>query len=337
MFDMAMHNGVAPVTGKKLGLETGDPRGFKSFDELYEAFRKQHKFVIDRTLWLGRLAREEGQKWLRFPFLSSVAVQGCMDFGKDVMVPDPAFHIFGLSDRAIVDVADSLMAVKKLVFEEKKLTMDELLSALDSNFDGPRGEQIRQMCLNVPKFGNDNDEADELVSEIGEYSASVIRAYDDSPFRGYRVVAREGLSWHYFGGLGVGALPNGRKKKEPLNDGSISPMRGADALGPTAVANSVLKTSKESYASVLNQKFSTSIMKTPENREKLAIFTDTFLRSGGTHIQFNIADAAELADAKKNPENHRSLIVRVGGFSAYFVQLSPEIQDDIILRTEHCL
>lgn len=337
MLDMTLHNGVVPMTGKKLGLETGDPREFGAFEELYDAFKKQHSFVINRTLWLGRLAREEAQKWIRFPFLSSVAVQACMDTGKDVMVPDPDFHIFGLSDRAIVDVGDSLMAIKKLVFDEKKLTMDELLNALDSNFEGPDGERIRQMCLKAPKFGNDNDEVDAFINELGAYSASVIRAYDDSPYRGYRVVAREGLSWHYFGGLGVGALPNGRKKKEPLNDGSVSPMRGADINGPTAVANSVLKTSKESYASVLNQKFSSSIFKTPESRKKLAVFTDTFLRSGGTHIQYNIADAAELADAKIHPENHKNLIVRVGGFSAYFVQLSPEIQDDIIMRTEQLL
>ncbi len=193
------------------------------------------------------------------------------------------------------------------------------------------------MCLKAPKFGNDDDETDKFISELGAYSAAVIRAYDDSPYRGYRVIAREGLSWHYFGGLGVGALPNGRKKKEPLNDGSISPMRGADFNGPTAVANSVLKTSGESYASVLNQKFSSSIFKTPESRKKLAAFTDTFMRSGGTHIQYNIADSKELADAKVNPDNHRSLIVRVGGFSAYFVQLSPEIQDDIIMRTEQLM
>ncbi len=141
MLDMALHNGVVPMTGKKLGLETGDPRDFKSFEELYGAFKKQHEFVINRTLWLGRLAREEAHKWLRFPFLSSIAVQACMDTGKDVMVPDPDFHIFGLSDRAIVDVGDSLMAVKKLVFEEKKLTMDELLNAIDSDFAGPHGSR----------------------------------------------------------------------------------------------------------------------------------------------------------------------------------------------------
>jgi pyruvate-formate lyase len=146
------------------------------------------------------------------------------------------------------------------------------------------------------------------------------------------------LSWHYFGGLGVGALPNGRKSKEPLNDGSISPMRGADVNGPTAVIRSVLKAGfDEAQASVLNQKFSPSIVRSPESRQRAVIYTNTFFRHGGQHIQFNIVDTRELLDAKVNPEKHKDLIVRVGGFSAYFVQLSPEVQDDIILRTEHSL
>jgi formate C-acetyltransferase len=159
-----------------------------------------------------------------------------------------------------------------------------------------------------------------------------------NPFNVPCKISREGLSWHYFGGLGVGALPNGRKAKEPLNDGSISPMRGMDKLGPTGVIRSVLKAGfKESYASCLNQKFSGTVMQSPESREKLAILTDTFFRNGGQHIQYNLVDTEELLDAKAHPEKHRDLVVRVGGFSAYFVMLSPEIQDDIIYRsTQGC-
>ncbi len=190
------------------------------------------------------------------------------------------------------------------------------------------------MCLAAPKFGNDIDEADLMVRDVGAFSGSVIRAYKN-PFGVPCKISREGLSWHYFGGLGVGALPNGRKAKEPLNDGSISPMRGADKLGPTGVLRSVLKAGfTESYASCLNQKFSGTVMKSPESREKLAALTDTFFRNGGQHIQFNLVDKDELVDAKAHPEHHRELVVRVGGFSAYFVMLSPEIQDDVILRSE---
>ena len=133
----------------------------------------------------------------------------------------------------------------------------------------------------------------------------------------------------------MGALPNGRKSREPLNDGSISPMRGMDRLGPTGVLRSALKAGfKESYASCLNQKFSSTLMRSEESREKLAVLTDTFFRNGGQHIQFNLVDKEELLDAKVHPDKHRDLVVRVGGFSAYFVMLSPEIQDDIIYRSE---
>jgi formate C-acetyltransferase len=171
---------------------------------------KQHKFILHRSFWLAAIARKEQFKYVRLPFLSTMGIQRCMDSGQDLLIPDPDCSMFGISDRAIIDVADSLMAVKKLVFEEKKLTMHELLNELDANFEGKRGEEIRQMCLAQPKFGNDISEVDLLAKEISKDSYQIIRGYDNSPFRNY-IVAREGLAWHYFGGLGVGALPNGRK------------------------------------------------------------------------------------------------------------------------------
>jgi len=260
-----------------------------------------------------------------------------MDLGQDLLIPDPDSCMFGISDRAIIDVADSLIAVKKLVFDDRKLTMDELLKALESNFDGKRGEEVRQMCLAQPKFGNDLDEVDLLAKKIGEDSRQIIRSYDNSPFRNY-MIAREGLAWHYFGGLGVGALPNGRKAFEPLNDGAVSPMRGADKKGPTAVLRSAIKAGfKESHASVLNQKFSAAILQSNESIDKLVAYTNAFMSKGGSHIQYNMVDTNELRDAKVHPENHRDLIVRIGGFSAYFTQLSPDIQDDVINRNEHTL
>jgi pyruvate-formate lyase len=336
MFDLTLHRGVSQITGKKVGIDAGDPRKFKTFDELYEAFKKELKYVVSRVMWLGTLAQSVEPRYLRFPFNSCVTGPNCMEKGQDILITD-ADHSYGISDRAIVDTADSLLAIKKLVFDEKKLTMDELMNALDNNFEGKRGEEIRQMCLAAPKFGNDIDEADEMVRDVGQFSGSVIMSYVN-PFDVPCKISREGLSWHYFGGLGVGALPNGRKSKEPLNDGSISPMRGMDKLGPTGVMRSVIKAGfKESYASCLNQKFSSTVMQSPESREKLAILTDTFFKNGGQHIQFNMVDTEELLDAKKHPEKHRDLVVRVGGFSAYFVMLSPEIQDDIILRsTQGC-
>ena len=288
--------------------------------------------------WLAAVARQENPKYVRLPFLSMLNSEQGMEKGKDSVISDPDYHTFILADRAIVDTADSLLAIKKLVFEEKKLTMAELMDALDSNFAGPRGEQVRQMCLAVPKYGNDIDEADVMVREVGAFTGSLIHAHDNSPDRPFHPV-REGLSWHYYGGLGVGALANGRKAKEPLNDGSMSPMRGMDKSrthrrSPLRAQGRI---PGNHFASALNQKFSSSVVQSPESRSKLVTLTDTFLRQGGQHIQYNLVDTQELLDAKAHPENHRDLVVRIGGFSAYFVQLSPEIQDDVINRSQQGL
>jgi pyruvate formate-lyase/glycerol dehydratase family glycyl radical enzyme len=333
---ITLHNGVA-ITNKKLGLETGDPRSFTSFDQLLEAFKAQYKFFVHRTLWLANIARDEQYKYIRLPYLSTMSLQFCMDEGQDTMVPH-LMSQYGITDRAIIDTADSLFAIKKLVYDEQRLSMSELMDALDSNFQGPRGEEIRQLCLAVPKFGNDIDEIDLFTKEISEFSAAVVTGYDNSPYQNFKSV-REGLSWHYAAGLGVGALPNGRKALEPLNDGSASPMRGCDKNGPTAVLRSVLKARfyEHSYVQALNQKFTPSVLSSEESIDKLVAYTNAFLKNGGTHIQYNIVDKDELLDAKVHPEEHKDLIVRVGGFSAYFVQLSPQIQDDVILRSEHNL
>ena len=333
---MALHNGVA-VTGMQLGPQTGDPRNFRDFNELYDAYVAQHRYGMNRTLWLADIAREVQYKYIRLPYLSVSSIRDCMDKGRDTMMPTP-FCEYGITDRAVIDVADSMIAVKKLVFDEKKLTMDELLDALDSDFAGKRGEEIRTMCLNAPKFGNDIDEVDKLASKIGEMSAKSVTEWKHSPYPAFKSL-REGLSWHYAAGLGVGALPNGRHANEPLDDASASPMRGMDKSGPTAVLRSVLKANfgKDSYVVALNQKLGKNLLNSDDNVAKLVDYTIAFLAAGGTHIQYNIVDNAELREAKLKPEQHEDLIVRVGGFSAYFVQLSPQIQDDIIGRSEHCL
>ncbi len=336
VLDMALHNGKA-VNGMQIGLETGDPRDFKTFDQLYEAFKMQHRYITNRIFRMAAVARGVQSKYLRLPLISTLGLPASMELGQDVLIPHPDYSIFGISDRAVIDVADSLVAVKKLVYDEQELTMDELIDALDSDFAGKKGEEIRQMCLSQPKFGNDIDEVDLMAKDVSAFSAGVIRNYDNSPFKNY-MVAREGLAWHYFGGLGVGALPDGRKAYEPLDDGGTSPMRGMDKNGPTAVIRSVLKAGfEDSYAQVLNQKFTSTILGSPESRDKLIMFTNTFFSNGGTHIQFNITDTEELQEAKVKPQEHKDLIVRIGGFSAYFVQLSPEIQEDVITRSEQML
>ncbi len=336
ILDMALHNGKA-ATGKVLGPQTGDASQFTTFEQVYDAFKAQHRYFIDRIFRLAAIARVVQPRYLRLPLISTLSLPASMEIGQDVLIPHPDYSLFGISDRAVIDAADSLFSIKKLVFDNKLLTMTELLQALDTNFSGARGEQIRQMCLNVPKYGNGIDEIDLFVKDVSAFSAGYIRNYDNAPFKNY-MVAREGLAWHYYGGLGVGALPDGRRAFEPLNDGAASPMRGTDTNGPTAVISSALKAEfEDSYAQVLNQKFSSMTLSTPDSREKLVAFTETFFASGGTHIQYNIADSEVLKEAKVKPEEHDDLVVRIGGFSAYFVQLSNEIQEDVITRSEQLL
>ena len=330
---LALHNGY-DINGRQSGLPTGDPRSFGSFEELYAAFLKQHKHVSHTCFRLGNVARRIEKDYVRLPLISALGLQFCMDAGRDTVDADPDHALQGIGDRGIIDASDALYAVKYLVFDEKKLTMAELMDALDSDFAGERGEEIRQMCLAAPKFGNDMAGPDEMARRVSDDSAAIIRSYDNSPFPPI-MIAREGLAWHYLGGLGVGALPNGRKALEPLNDGSISPMRGADKEGPTAVLRSALTAQfKDSYAQVLNQKFNASLLRDEAGVEKLVAYTRAFMAAGGTHIQYNILDSEDLKDAKVKPEEHEDLIVRIGGFSAYFVQLSGEIQDDVIYRSE---
>lgn len=333
---LALHNGV-DINGKQTGLPTGDARSFESFEQLYEAFLKQHRHVSHTSFRLGNIARRIEKDAVRLPLISTLGLQFCMDAGRDTVDADPEHTLQGIGDRGIIDASDSLYAVKHLVFDTKQLTMTELMDAIDSDFAGERGEQIRQLCLHAPKFGNDEEGPDLMARRVSRDSARIIRSYDNSPFPPI-MIAREGLAWHYLGGLGVGALPNGRKALEPLCDGSISPMRGADKNGPTAVLRSALTARfEDSYAQVLNQKFNASLLQGEEGVEKLVAYTSAFMAAGGTHIQYNILDSEDLKDAKAEPERHRDLIVRIGGFSAYFVQLSNEIQDDVIFRSENSL
>jgi pyruvate formate-lyase/glycerol dehydratase family glycyl radical enzyme len=341
LLDLALHNGVATMTGKKIGLETGDPRNFRSFDELFEAYRKQAALVVRRFVHRNHVAhRTELSTW-RVPLHSTFAT-GCLDNGYDIMMggqmDNPADHpVWDVIDRGHVSAADSLTAIKKLVFDDKTLTMSELLDALDSDFEGERGKELQRMCLEAPKYGNDIDEADYMVRDVGKVVPRLLES-ERTPFGSRYTIIRQGLTWHYYGGKGVGALANGRKAGLPLADASLSPTQGADTNGPTAVCNSALKADfVEAKTAVLNQKFPLSLFKTEGFAEKLADFTETFLRNGGLHIQYNLLDAETLRKAKIHPEEYKDLIVRVAGYSAYFVLLAPEVQDEIIARTEQTL
>ncbi|MBI2910062.1 MAG: hypothetical protein HYX92_20670 [Chloroflexi bacterium] len=337
ILDLALHNGVSPVTGKRIGPETGDPRTFGTFEEVLEAFKEQCEFATRRLLWAGGLAhRAESQLW-RMPLLSAL-LPNCLDNGQDLYVGgNGAYPVWYAKDRGFVNAADSLAAIKKLVYDTGKLTMAELLEALDANFEGERGEEIRQMCLAAPKYGNDVDEVDYLLRDIAKFSASIIFS-EKNAFGFPYAINRPGVGWHYVGGKGVGALPDGRKAKEILADGSLSPSQGLDRSGPTAVLKSALKADfNEAAVAILNMKMPITIVQSDEALNKVAGLTETFLGNGGIHIQYNFLNRDTLLEAKRQPERFKDLVVRVAGYSAYFVNLSPEVQDEIIRRTEQCL
>jgi len=331
--EMVLHDGRDQLFDQPIGLATGDPLSFASFDELLEAHQRQYEFWVARFAWMARISYGVEPKYLRTPFFSSV-FDGCVERGRDLSFRDAPFFSHVINDRAVIDAADSLMAIKKLVFEQKQLTMAELIEALDANFAGERGEEIRQLCLAAPKYGNDIDEVDRLAGELGAFGGRTVRAHH-MPDGSQIEIERPGVSWHYFGGALTDALPNGRKAKEPLNDATLSPMRGRDEFGPTGVFRSVYKAGfRESLYNVLNQRISPSAVRSRESMEKLVGLTQSYMENGGIHVQYNIVDSETMHRAQEKPEEHKDLVVRIGGFSAYFVQLTREMQDDVIMRNE---
>jgi pyruvate-formate lyase len=222
-----------------------------------------------------------------------------------------------------------------LIFEEKKITMNDLLNALAVNFEGK--EEIRQMLISAPKYGNDDDYADEVNNTV-TLDATRMMAPPD-PYGKPMYSVRGGATQHYWGGMTVSALPDGKKAWEPTADATLSPVQGMDHNGPTAVFLSATKCNQHEYAmtTLLNMKIMPSMLRTKEGIRKFLALIKTYFDRGGWHVQFNMIDQEVLIDAKKHPEKHRDLLVRVAGYSAFFVELSPKVQDEIIARTLHSL
>ncbi len=337
ILELTLNNGVDPVTGKQLGPKTGNPRDFSTFEEVYTAFKKQIDFFVDL------FARSHGLIWQVLckhtsnPFFSGLT-DDCIQKGTGYMtggVRYPQIY-FGVRDRGLQDVTDALAALKKVVFDDKKTTMPEVLEALASNFEGK--EKLRQTLLAAPKYGNDDDYADDIFNELSLWVQR--RIYQEKHVMGpHMSTNRSGATFHTYFAKAVGALPSGRKAFDALADGSLSPVQGMDVKGPTAVINSASKINHTEInrSTLFNLKFPPSMIQTREGMKKLIALTKSYFDRGGYHIQYNLLGQEVLLKAKKNPEQHRDLLVRVAGYSAYFVDLSPEVQDEIIRRTEHTL
>jgi len=331
MLELTLENGNDPLTGIQLGLQTGEAESFQTYDQFYQAFIKQLKYFVPLTHNVSRTA------WTlqrNFPTpLSSSFINDCIKKGKDVSDGGARYSFGdGVCLVGVVDAANSLAAIKNLVFEGKKLTMSQLRQALAANFEGY--EEIERMCINAPKYGNDDQYTDSIAKDIYEICYNL---HSKSDHLGRPVMpSAYSVTGHVAFGEFTGALPNGKKARKPLVDASVSAQGGTDKNGPTALVKSAAKIiDTVKYGSNhLNMKFHPTALKGTDGARKLLSLIKTYFDLGGYHVQFNCISGETLRDAQLHPENYKELVVRVAGYSAYFVTLDKDTQDDIIRRTE---
>lgn len=331
VFEITLHNGVDPRTGKKIGIETGNPESFYSYEELFDAYAKQLNHFIDIKIRGNLVIEKLWSENLPAPFLS-ILVDDCIKKGKDYNSGGARYNTSYIQGVGIGSLTDSLSAVKYHVFDQKKLSMKELLSSLKNNFED--AGTIRKILMDeTPRYGNDNEYADDILRDVFEV---YFKAIDGKPnYKGgqFRINLLPTTCHVYFGSV-IGATPDGRLCGKPLSEG-ISPVQGADRKGPTAVIKSASKIDHlRTGGTLLNQKFTPHILETDSGIEKVLHLIRAYFKMDGHHIQFNVVDADILRKAQEEPENYKDLIVRVAGYSDYFVNLGNDLQEEIIQRTE---
>jgi formate C-acetyltransferase len=332
VLEITLNNGLDPRTGKRIGLETGNPRNFTSFDELFAAYRKQlHRFIEIKVRGNNIIERIYA-KYMPAPFLS-LLIEDCIAKGKDYNDGGPRYNTTYIMGVGPGSCTDSLAAIRYHVFDRKDVTMVELLEALEANFKGH--ERTMQVLLNkTPKYGNDDEYADALLTDLFNAFYDEVNGRKNTKGGNYRVNYLSTTCHVYFGSV-TGATPDGRKAYEPLSDG-ISPVQGADRRGPTAVLKSAARMDHaRTGGTLLNQKFTPQLLEGEEGIDRLAHLVRSYFRLDGHHLQFNVVTADTLRAAQENPEKYRDLIVRVAGYSDYFCDLTTALQNEIIARTEH--
>lgn len=332
ILELVLHNGIEPRTGQQLGLETGDPRSFGSFDELFAAFKKQLHYFMDIKVKGSNIIERLYATYMPSPFLS-LLIDDCIAKGKDYNDGGARYNTNYVQGVGLGSLTDMLSGIKNHVFDQKNLTLDQLLKALDANFSGH--ETVRQLLINkTPHFGNDHDYADEVMVDIFNAYYAEVNGRPTTKGGVYRINMLPTTCHVYFGSV-IGATAEGRRAWEPLSEG-ISPVQGMDILGPTAVIKSASKLDHaRTGGTLLNLKFTPQVLEGEEGIDKLAQLVRSYFKLGGHHIQFNVVNAKTLRDAQAEPEKYRDLIVRVAGYSDYFCDLSEALQEEIITRTEH--
>ena len=332
ILEVTLNNGIDPVTGNFVGIETGEPRDFNSFNELYEAFIKQLNYVVGLKINVSNYIDRMFAKYAPAPFLS-VVIDDCIDKGRDYYNGGPRYNTNYIQCTGLGTVTDSLSVLKKHIFDEKSFTMDRILDAVSNNFEGE--EFLRQIIINrTPFFGNDEEYADNIAVQV--YN-DLLQAIDGKP-------NVKGESFHlnmlsttchiYFGKV-MGASPNGRLAGKSISDGT-SPSHGCDINGPSAVVKSLTKLDQtRSGGTLLNLRFLPSLLKSDEDIRKLGQLIRSYFSLGGHHVQFNIVDTATLLAAQKTPEDYKDLLVRMAGYSDYFNDMNADLQQEVIDRTEN--
>ncbi len=332
VLEVTLNNGLDPRTGRQIGLATGNPADFETFEALFSAYRRQLQHFIDIKIRGNNVIERLYARYLPAPFLS-LLTDDCIASGRDYHDGGARYNTNYIQGVGLGTMTDALTAIKYHIFDKKTLAMEDLLPAVGRDFQGD--ERLHQLLLNrTPKYGNDDDCADAVMVDVFD---AYFAAVDGRPTpRGgtYRINMLPTTVHIYFGSV-LGATPDGRRAGSPLSEG-ISPVQGADRRGPTAVLKSAAKMDHaRTGGTLLNQKFTPRLLQDDEGLSKFIQLIRTYFKMDGHHIQFNVVDGKTLRAAQEHPDQYRDLIVRVAGYSDYFCDLGKALQDEIIARTEH--
>jgi pyruvate formate-lyase/glycerol dehydratase family glycyl radical enzyme len=335
ILEITLNNGTDPQSGKKIGIDTGDPKSFKTFDEVWKAFVKQVKHFMDIKMKGNDLIETIFAKHLPVPFMS-LWIEDCVENARDYNAGGARYNTQYIQAVGLGTLAYSLTSIKYHVFDKKTTSMEQLLDALRQNFEG-KHEILRQIILNkTPRYGEDDDYTDQIAKKIVGSITEIIENYPRSPVRraSKRVYFLPTTAHVYFGKV-TGATPDGRVAGFPVSEG-ISPVQGSDKKGIAAVFRSISKCDwDKTGGALLNQKLTPDLLEGEENIRKLSQLLKTFFIMGGHHVQFNVVSVELLREAQKRPRDFQDLMVRVAGYSDYFVNLPKGLQTEIIARTEH--
>ena len=332
ILEITLNNGIDPETGKKLGLETGDPRNFTTFEELYEAWHRQMEYFVNLKLSVNNYIERMFSLYAPATFLS-LYIDDCIEKGRDYYSGGARYNTTYIQCTGLGTITDCFTTLKKHVFEDKRYTMDQMLEACKANWG--TAESMRLYIRNhTPFFGNDDSYADDIAVRVYEDLVKAIEGRPNTRGGKTHLNMLSTTCHNYFGSV-CGATPNGRFAHFAISDGT-SPAHGSDSHGPTAVIKSLGKLDQtKSGGTLLNVRFTPQLFKRDEDVRKCASMIRTYFRLGGHHIQFNVVDTDMLLDAQKHPDNYRDLLVRVAGYSDYFNDMTEQLQNEIIARTEN--